>query len=157
MVYIPDLDACRYFLGPFDRANWSVPLGAVGWLEHPHPFTSGTVARTVISKLEAMVEQARSAYSFSSFMGVMSCSICLFAGLPSPGPVWSQENIFVPGRGIVYVAPGGIVHYIQAHSYLPPSEFVEAVLQCPDLGTNEYREALRLANHGIEPPLNLRA
>ena len=50
-MHIPDLDACRYHGGPFDHANWSVPLRAVGGLAHPHPFTSGTVTRTVISKL----------------------------------------------------------------------------------------------------------
>jgi hypothetical protein len=55
----------------------------------------------------------------------------------------------------VYLAPGGIPHYIEVHSYLPPSEFVAAVLRCPDCGTNEYRDALRLANRGNEPPLEV--
>jgi len=155
MVYIADLDVCRYHGGPFDPDNWSVSLRAVGWLEHPQPFTSGAVKSTVTSKLKAIADQTRAAYPQYCFRGVMSCSLCLFAGLPSPGPIWSQENIFVPGSGVVYVAPGGITHYIEAHSYLPPPEFVEAVLRCPDCGSVEYREALRSANNGIEPPLEV--
>ena len=45
------------------------------------------------------------------------------------------------------------MHYIQAHSYLPPSAFVEAVLRCPDFESEEYGKALRVANRGMEPPL----
>jgi len=73
--------------------------------------------------------------------------------MPSPGPIWSQENILVPGDLAVYVAPGGIIQYIEAHSYLPPSEFTMAVLKCPECKSMEYREALRTANRYIEPPL----
>ena len=100
-----------------------------------------------------MVEQVRVAYSHYGFRGVKDCSLCLAAHLPSPGPIWSQENIFVPSSDVVYVVPGGIVHYIVAHSYLPPAEFVEAVLQCPDLRSDEYQDALRAANQGSAPPL----
>jgi hypothetical protein len=153
LVHVTDLDVFRYHGGPFEPQNWAVPLRAVGWLEHPQPFTTGKVTSTAIPKLKAMVEQTRSAYSQYNFRGTKSCSFCLVAGLPDPGPIWSQENVFVPSAGVVFVAPGGIVHYIEAHSYLPPHEFVEAVLQCPDCRSIEYREALSVANGGIEPPI----
>ncbi len=152
-MHVADLEICRYHTGPFDPSNWLVPLLAVGWLEHPQPFISGALTSAAFSKLKALVEQTREAYPHYYFRGVKSCSFCLFAGLPSLGPDWSRENIFVPGAGAVYVAPGGIVHYIEAHSYLPPPEFVGAVLLCPACGSNEYHEALRLTNRGIEPPL----
>jgi hypothetical protein len=153
LVHVADLDVFRYHSGPFEPQNWAVPLRAVGWLEHPQPFTTGNITSSVISKLKAIVEQTRSAYSQYTFRGVKSCSFCLFAGLSEPGPIWSQENIFVPGAGVVYVSPGGIVHYIESHSYLPAHEFVEAVLRCPDCRSNEYRTALCIANGGIEPPM----
>lgn len=153
MAHVPDLDVFRYHNGPFEPKNWAVPLIAVGWLEHPQSFTTGNVTSSVISKLKGMVEQTRLAYSQYTFRGGKSCSFCLFAGLSDPGPIWSQENIFVPGTGVVYVAPGGIVHYVEAHSYLPPREFVEAVLRCPDCRSNEYRTALCVANGGIKPPM----
>jgi hypothetical protein len=52
-------------------------------------------------------------------------------------------NLFVPGRACVYVAPSLIAHYIQAHRYSPPKEFVEAVLRCPETHSEEYVHARR--------------
>jgi hypothetical protein len=110
----------------------------------------------MVEKLKALVDQSRLFYPHYCFRGGMTCSWCVAAGLESPGPVWSQENLFVPGTGVVFVAPGGIVHYVEAHSYLPPQEFVEAVLRCPDLSSEEYCRALYAANGNNEPPLKSR-
>lgn len=41
----------------------------------------------------------------------------------------SAEIVVKSSSGQVFVAPNLIVHYIEAHSYLPPREFVEAVLR----------------------------
>jgi len=149
-MYFPDLELLRYDEGPFRAENWSAPLLAVGWLEHPNAFPTGAIDDAVISKLKALVEQARG--RMDSFLGMMDCTFCRAANLPGPGPIWSQENVFIPGTNAVYVAPGGIIHYIEQHSYCPPSEFLQAVLQCPNLATRMYRDAIRTANHGIKPP-----
>jgi hypothetical protein len=53
------------------------------------------------------------------------------------------SNLFVPGAGLVYVAPELILHYIDAHQYQPPRAFCDAVLACPPMGSAEYLEALR--------------
>jgi hypothetical protein len=153
VVYIPDLELCRYHQGPLDSAEWAVPLRAIGWLEHPETFSTGAAPGELIQRLKAMVDKTHIVYRQHNFRGVKHCSICESARLPAPGPIWSQENIFVPGLNAVYAAPGGIVHYVEAHSYLPPPEFVDAVLRCSDCDTIEYREALRRANQGIDPPL----
>ena len=152
-MYINDLDLCKYYTGPFDADNWSVPLRAVGWLEHPEPFASGVSPPAFVPKLKTMVKQVRLAYGWHCFRGVHHCSHCTAAGLQSPGPIWSQENIFVPGSCVVYVAPGGIVHYVETHLYLPPPEFIEAVFRCPDFHSKEYRDALCASNGGMKPPL----
>src|SRR5262249_693243 len=65
----------------------------------------------------------------------------------------SHVNVFVPGISVVYAAPAAIVHYIEQHSFRPPTEFVEAVLRCPDCGSEAYRAALCAANGGVAPPL----
>ena len=149
-MHIPDLSECRYHKGPFDSRNWSVPLLAVGWLESPVPFERGPTPPELVARLTTLVEQA---HRISFFLGIMSCSLCRAEGLRSPGPVWSQENLFVPGSNVVYIAPGGIVHYVESHSYLPPREFVEAIGRCPDPETPEYWQALRKANADVQPPL----
>jgi hypothetical protein len=153
MAHYVDLSLCTYHSGPFDSANWSVPLRAIGWLQHPHLYMHGTVPNDVLPKLKSLVEQVRSAYSQYLFRGGMTCSLCEDAGLEGPGPIWSQENVFVASKGVVFVAPGGVVHYIEVHSYLPPPEFIGAVLNCPVPGSRKYCEALRSANLGTDPPL----
>jgi len=65
---------------------------------------------------------------------------------------WSQENLFVPGTEEVFVTPGGVLHYIEDHSYLPPASFLLAVSRCPDVDSIGYRQALRQANAGVHPP-----
>jgi hypothetical protein len=41
----------------------------------------------------------------------------------------SSTEIRVVGRdGRVYAAPGLVCHYVAAHGYQPPQEFVEAVM-----------------------------
>ena len=152
-MHIHDLDLCHYHNGPFDADNWAVPLRAVGWLEHPYHFPTGIAPTALVPKLSTLVEQMRQSFFHYQFRGVKSCSLCDASGLASPGPIWSQENLFIPGTGEVYLAPGGIVHYVEAHSYLPPAPFVRGVLLCPGCDTPDYLGALRNANAGREPPV----
>ena len=69
----------------------------------------------------------------------------------SPAPTSSYRT-----GGHIYAAPDGIVHYISAHWYRPPDEFMEAVMACPGMGSAEYGAAL-MANgapelaEGFEP------
>src|SRR5262249_54026239 len=53
----------------------------------------------------------------------------------------------------VYAAPGGIVHYVSDHSYRPPAAFLDAVASCPGCVSEQYLEAIRRANGGVEPPM----
>src|SRR5262249_10364723 len=83
------------------------------------------------------------------------CSICKAAGLSMQLLDASNHNIFVPGINCVYVAPGGIDHYFEAHAYCPSEEFWDAVLRCPDCDTPEYWDALRRSNGGPVPLMHL--
>jgi hypothetical protein len=109
-MHYQDLDLCHYHQGPFEASNWSVPLYTVGWLEHPHTFTRGEASLETKRKVTELVAVAQRQYSHYHFRGIHECSLCTAEGAATPGPIWSQENIFVPGSGAVYVAPGGIVH-----------------------------------------------
>lgn len=51
-------------------------------------------------------------------------------------------NLFVPGDGVIYAAPSTIIHYIDAHRYLPPAAFVAAVHACPPMRSPAYLKAL---------------
>lgn len=53
-----------------------------------------------------------------------------------------SENLFVPGHGLLYVAPSLIVHFIAVHGYQPPPAFCAAVLACPPMGSEDYLQAI---------------
>ena len=152
-MHIPDMQLCRYHHGPLDCDSWEVPLLAVGWLEHPHTYVSGSVPSSVLGKLVSLVSQARSAFPHYYFRGTAECSICIHSGGNSPGPIWSQEYVIIPDSDVVYASPGGIVHYIEEHNYCPPHAFLEAVKTCPPLESDAYHEALFESNLAVGAPL----
>jgi hypothetical protein len=49
----------------------------------------------------------------------------------------------VPGSGVTYVAPEGIIHYVERHDYRPPDEFCAALLASPAVDSPEYFAALK--------------
>jgi hypothetical protein len=77
------------------------------------------------------------------FLGGHQCGLCQHRG-----PIL-KSHLFIPHDGRIFAAPGGITHYIRAHWYRPPDAFIEAVTECPDMGTVEYGAAL-MANGGDE-------
>lgn len=154
-MYFADLALCFYHSEPLDAYEWHVPLRAVGWLEHPHEFSTGTAPKRLVDKINEVATQTNAVYSGMTFRGLHHCSHCVAAGLPAPPLSGSHVNVFVPGISVIYAAPAAIVHYIDVHSYQPPTEFVEAVLRCPDCRSEAYRAALGAANGGVEPPLKV--
>jgi hypothetical protein len=151
-MFFRDLDLCRYNRGPLDADSWQVPLLAVGWLERQHEFSRGSVPPALLEKLRLLVAGAKAHYQQYHFRGLHECSLCpndrVEGGLPD-----SYVNLLIPGAQVVFAAPAGIAHYMEAHSYLPPSEFIRAVDACPSYGTDEFIEALRISNRGILPPI----
>lgn len=55
---------------------------------------------------------------------------------------FGAHNLYVPAKGCVYVAPSMIAHYVYVHNYEPPAVFWDAVMNCPEMGSETYRQAL---------------
>lgn len=130
-------------------------LRSIGWLEPEHEYTRGAVAA---SDLRRLCELAVDPWMPAVAGGFHYCGFCGFAGefeyqgLKLSGLGWS--NLYVPDGERIYDAPSMIVHYIDAHGYAPPEEFLEAVRKCPEMNSPEY-EQLILASGGkrlMEPP-----
>ena len=68
--------------------------------------------------------------------GVHNCELCQY------DPPHGHLNLFVPDGTRILVCPELITHYIAAHHYRPPDVFLEAVLNCPDTRTIEYKKML---------------
>jgi hypothetical protein len=47
---------------------------------------------------------------------------------PLPGTTGNSEIRVAAANGITYVAPVLVLHYVIAHGYLPPQEFIDAVI-----------------------------
>ena len=152
-MHFNDLELCTYSAGPYDHRNWECPLKSVGWLEHSHPFQVGRCTDAFERRLVELVEQTRRSFRQYVFRGFYSCAFCEADGVTTGGAGWSQEILLVPGVDCVYASPGAIAHYAPSHGYQPPPEFMDAVLDCADCGSERYLEALRESNFGHEVPI----
>lgn len=104
----------------FGEVSHEGPLN-VGWLGKGHIFKTGKTSRLFRRKLRR-IAQNRIDHGMDGFH---SCEFCKRRGEAPAG----IGEIRVDGKGsIIYVAPTLIVHYVEKHKYLPPQEFVDAVL-----------------------------
>jgi hypothetical protein len=51
-------------------------------------------------------------------------------------------NFYVPAEGRIYVAPGMMLHYVDAHEYAPPAIYQEAAVRCPPMRSMDYFRAI---------------
>jgi hypothetical protein len=132
MTHIADLTPVSYM-------GLDGPIRAVGWLESPHPFRRGPVDPGFIRRLMALVERPL----FGTMMaGIQHCSLCHAENRIGPDCRSSQAELFIPASDCVYEAPVWIGHYVLAHGYVPPEEFMRAVMACPEPASLEFREAV---------------
>jgi hypothetical protein len=126
-------------------------LVAVGWLAAAHPYERGRVDEPFFLRLMSALVDPWQPFAAGGFH---RCEFCQFSGGPGrvnyssrPGDQLTvtvgATNLFVPGRGVLYMAPSLIVHYIDAHDYTPPREFIDAVLACPEMRSADYLRAIR--------------
>lgn len=155
MTHFRDFEPCDYQSDPpLHWRHWSVPLRAIGWLQHPHPFETGVVPEAFVARFEVLSLQMRACFAQYAFRGLHSCDLCMTSGADRAPPIdGSNVNVLVPGEDVVFAATGGLLHYVRMHGYRPPQAFVDAVMACPPCDSPAYLEALRVANDDHEPPL----
>jgi hypothetical protein len=150
MTYFKDLDLVRYHDGPCCSDDWHCPLLAIGWLEKGHDYPTGICPSQVIERLTELRSKFGIAFPAHSFRGWHACSMC---GEGTELLRDSHINLFIPGRDVIYLATGRVDHYIDVHSYVPSTAFIDAILACPDPESAEYKAALLRLNRGQRPPL----
>jgi hypothetical protein len=107
---------------------------AIGWLNPDHPYTRGEVDAAFLERLKRFVAQCGAsgkALCFGSYGGWHCCEFCR--------QVKGSNNFGVPAGETLYIAPEMVGHYIEAHGYCPPAEFVAAVMRSPLPQSEEYR------------------
>jgi hypothetical protein len=136
-LYYQDLTPYQYIFVEKDS-----PTLNIGWLDSPHEYPQGQVSKLFLERLwlfcQSPVNQTR---------GFHECEFC---AEPSFGVQLEQgdEQLWLGSAeirvfaldGTAYAAPNMIYHYIVDHHYLPPAEFVQAVVEGPLPDTPEYLE-----------------
>jgi hypothetical protein len=132
MAYFSDLS-------PYSYGHGSHPgVVHVGWPDGIHPYSQGAVDARLVEKMKLLASKPVVLYR-----GKHICELCI---VPSEigQPVlpngmlnqrwwpWADQRssngeFRVHGSGVVFAAPVLIVHYIEVHNYLPPTQFLQAV------------------------------
>jgi hypothetical protein len=130
MAFFPDL-------GMATLVDAGDHVRAVGWLSPGEPFPQGDVPTEFVARLHDFARlwsESTDALGWGVFLGYHTCEFC-----------WQYNaggNFGVPDGAVLFVAPQMIVHYVEAHRYAPPPEFIRAVLRAalPDMPA--YRAAV---------------
>jgi hypothetical protein len=107
---------------------------AIGWLSKGQPFPQGDMPPEFVARLREFVRlwwPSTEALGWGVFHGKHRCEFCLAFD--------AFGNFGVPDGPILFVAPEMVTHYVEAHCYCPPAEFVSAVLKAPLPDTEAYR------------------
>lgn len=129
MTYYADLTPYAYGRDNGDLGAsglWrGVPVLNVGWLGRGRRYSQGAPPPSLTETLQRMARTHRAQQT----RGFHFCPWCASRLLRrrSDGPRGSAE-VRVMGSGVAYAAPELVGHYVEAHGYLPPSDFVDAVL-----------------------------
>jgi hypothetical protein len=132
MSKYPDLSPYTYTneRSPHRWAGGPRNIVNVGWLGVGMDYPQGGCPDDVVQKLISLATSPE-----NIMRGLHYCEFC---DIESPIKVESREGavawlgtgeIHVPSsEGLIYSAPTLVVHYIQAHRYLPPQPFCGAVI-----------------------------
>lgn len=129
-------------LTPYNYRNHSKVELNVGWLEKDHEFNIGEVPVGFIEKLRKYGEQK---FTINNTRGFQLCHLCdeQIVGEAIKCATSSCEVRIVGTHGDVYACPKMIIHYVEAHGYLPPQQFVDAVINGPEPGSEEYTNIIK--------------
>jgi hypothetical protein len=150
--------------------NYEVPLPLpgvrnVGWLSKGIPYPTGNVPSELVESLKQWATKGEA----NRMRGYELCRFCSHNGYEQMSvfcgslQLWlGASEIWMPdGSGGIFAAPSLIIHYVEAHNYLPPTEFVEAALRpipedwnADDLATRLIQSAFARQSSQNEPALH---
>ena len=106
---------------------------AIGWLHPAHPYTRGSVPTEFLARLKEFIRRPGLSGDDFYFPGIGGLHTCEFCGNAHGG-----GNLGLPCDDLLFVFPDMIVHYIEAHDYKPPDQFIAALMRSPLRDTEEF-------------------
>lgn len=113
MAYFPDLSIHKY-----TKNAEEIGFLNIGWLEKGKAFNKGKAKEDFVNKLMEVCSKP-----IHLHRGFHYCDFCFINKARGNGQIRILSI-----DGIWYVAPTLIYHYVIAHKYLPPSDFIDAVI-----------------------------
>jgi len=138
-------------LGNESQVTSGKGIRAVGWLGYS--YKKGRLGKKYVALLKGQVADA---YQPFLYRGVHYCGHC-----NPESPARGSLNLLIPHKRWLYVAPEMIVHYVEAHGYLPPREFLDALVACPPQRSDGYFKLIdrfakaAVLSESIWPPSNI--
>jgi hypothetical protein len=142
-MYIPDLFRYKHLNEP--------PCLTIGWLDDLHPYPRGTSPNLFIERLWAFCQAP-----VHVTMGIHECELCRPPMIIYPAKR-GEEIAYLGTAEIrvfgldkrVYAAPTLIYHYVVTHQYLPPEEFVQAILDGPLPMSAQYQALTKAFENAV--------
>jgi hypothetical protein len=134
-MYYPDMALYQSFVVENDP-----PTLSIGWLDGAHEYAQGQVSELFLERLWAFCQ-----LPVNQTRGLYECDLCTEPGFGvrlqrGDEQIWlgsAEVRVFAPDD-TAYAAPDMIYHYVVDHHYLPPEEFIRAVLDGPLPDSPEY-------------------
>jgi hypothetical protein len=140
VTYFEELSEYRYHTSGVRAGTLTV-----GWLDVEHRFEKAPPSSTL---LDILWEYCK--VSTVQTRGIHQCNICdpsmivLASRNGEPRRLLGDAEIRVFAEdGRIYAAPTLIYHYVRAHEYKPPDEFLRAIRREPLPPTSPYLDQLR--------------
>ena len=138
-MFFPDLSPYEHsWPGEYEAAYCGLPVKSIGWLSGDHAFPTGDVPEELPRRLLHLCATQLHRNPSLRMMGSHNCEFCLNSqpgaavDVPGRGRIHlGSDEIRVGGPDCTYAAPNLIYHYVTAHRYRPPDEFMAAVLVPP--------------------------
>jgi hypothetical protein len=130
MTYYEDLSAYEYHHVGVARPG-SPPTRNVGWLAAGHEFVQAEPAEEVLERLWEFCK-----VSVTQMRGIHECELCAEEAYRAERKgetllLGTSEIRVFGAAGEIYAAPTLIYHYVKAHRYRPPEEFLAALASGP--------------------------
>jgi hypothetical protein len=143
---IPDLSP---YTGLPAESKLGLKPVAIGWLGSGQPYPTGPTPAAFPEKLLRFCLEP---YTVGHHPQVDRCTLGDCPRLLPPEVRDGQTAFFgmaeirVLGQTEIYAAPTLIYHFVIAHEYRPPKEFIDAVLNGPQPGSDEHRVLINTLN-----------
>jgi len=129
-MYFSDLSNYSYYLKTPVNEAWNI-----GWLEEGKSYVTGNIENDFLSKLASIIVGNNIVnVHVNQIRGVHPCALSgcdnLEVEIGNRKIAVGSSEIWVPSKnpGQYFASPSMILHYMKAHHYLPPKEFISAVM-----------------------------